>query len=180
MGKEGERELFVGVDESNHGRYPEIYVAVFSTIHTDAVIYPSVRFHKNRRYHTTIKDELEKRDYSFLVFNKEDKDFARDDRFLGVVVASLIIGQQPIVQSSAVKFYIDGKISARKYNPIEEIIRRATGIGIIEINCGKDYDRRVQIVNLADETAHLLYKKTLEKIASHPKKKVLRRDLLDI
>jgi len=29
------RELYVGFDESNHGKFPEVYVAFYSTSHAD-------------------------------------------------------------------------------------------------------------------------------------------------
>ena len=41
---------YIGIDESNHGRHPEIFVASFSRNQNDGVVYSGEKLNKRRKH----------------------------------------------------------------------------------------------------------------------------------
>ena|SRR3989338_7353298 len=170
---------YVGIDESNHGRYPEIYVAAYSNFESDTENmlkpeYPKIRVTRKDK---NFSAKLGKRDYNFLILDQHYKRFICSYKFMGIVVASLLDEE---IFELPLRLFIDGRLSKEKEEGIRGIVGEQFGIRDegIEIKSGKDLDRRLFLVNLADEAAYWLYKKPLEKLAKHRKKKTILTDLL--
>ena len=176
MGKE-EGWTYIAMDESNHGRFPEIFVSIYSNMPRDAIISEKPFIPKKRNNHKTLLKKLEKRNYSFLLLTRDESPFIDKDKIPGIIIASLIQGKY---LNSPLHLYVDGELSERKKDYIMGALSETTPLdreGIF-LYSGTDLDRRVMLVNIADETAHWLFKKPLEKIAGHPKQKTLLRGLL--
>lgn len=156
--------LYYGIDESNHGRTPEIFVSVASFNVEDVKIrhlddkLPKIRDHKN------LITRLDDRDYSFTI-STENK---QSSNSLSKIYSSLVLKcLEP--QIDRVELYIDGDLSVEK----KRIIRRAVANTLefdtyqVEVDSGPHYDRRVHLINLADQLANFLYRnKTLEELTS--------------
>lgn len=168
---------YIGIDESNHGRFPEVFVAVFSNKEGDAMVSSEPRIPKKRRGHPNLQRRLRERHYSFLLLTEQDEDPLERDKVFGLVVANLLHG---VSLQDQVSLYIDGELPEQRVAYVEKALVDGLGYSTrdIKIEQGKDLDRRVEIVNVADETAHWLYKKTLKKLSDHPNFTPFRRDLL--
>lgn len=143
---------YIGVDES--GEFRDIYVAVFSSLDSDTMIHNNREYTRNFREEILLQ-ELAGRDYSFLQLDREERKLVK--LLPGVILASLIKGED-IAQD--INIYLDGFLKPYKKIYAKEVISEATGLvkDRIEINTGKDLDRRVKIVNLADKLAYFLFK----------------------
>lgn len=159
-------KLFVGIDESNHGRYPEIFSAIFSIIPQDIIEQPNLLV-KKRDNHRGLFTKLSKRDYSFIVIGAEDYEKLRPVEFIGHVAVSLL--QEKIPQElDELRILIDGEVLSNKKLYTRSLISDIYGIEkeIIRIESGKDLDRRYRLVNIADELSHYLFRRcSLEKLS---------------
>ena len=104
--------LYVGIDESNHGRFPEYFVAAFSQIRSDI---SQGSFEKVRVDHNQLFRKLNCRDYSFLLLNESDlgkhpKRNAGKFKMIDNIVASLIYGIN-LTEYDEFKILIDGKLT---------------------------------------------------------------------
>ena len=169
---------YVAIDESNHGKFPEILVAALSNTDSHVAERSRHAFPKLRKYHQGLDKKLANKgiDYSFLLYTLADYEADRDKMF-GIIVGSLLVGFD---FRSPINVYIDGELRNPRKEYVERALMAVTGFRIcnIAIHSGADLDKRVELVNAADEIAHSLYKKTLEKGAVHPKKRNLRRDFI--
>ena len=62
------KSIYVGVDDSNNGKYPEILAAVFSTIEEDLFI---KNFLHHRDFSLLSRFQSPNRDYRFTILGKE-------------------------------------------------------------------------------------------------------------
>jgi hypothetical protein len=155
-----ETTLNIGLDESNHGRYPEIYVAVFSYQDQD-LIKSSDKIPKWRRNHKDIFSRIGNRDYSFLLFNDIDHEKINPHyKKLGFILFSLLNEKYLGIP---LRIYIDGELYPKSEDFIKEYLCNLSNIDRknIEIFSGKKYDSKIKLVNIADEIAHYLsFKRT--------------------
>ncbi len=170
--------MYVGIDESNHGRFPEIFVAVFSTFDSDI---EERSFKKSRRNHKNLMRRLGRRSYSFLLYSSSDRKLFREResyKEVGAIVASLISPE--ILEQEDEKIldiYIDGEHQHRTLVYCRDIVSNVLDIDkeCVEVSCGPSLDEKLRIVNIADEIAHWLYRKQpLNDLAN----KKQRRELL--
>jgi len=159
------RHFRVGVDESNHGRFPEYYAAVFSEIDSDAKIFPIIpgrepKFSKIRSSHKGLFTKLKGRDYSFLLARRRNYDAFPKPEFIGNVCAGLLNDKLP-EDLERLSIYLDGEVSKIKRDFTQGIVSEVYDLhpSQIEVKYGKKLDQRCLIVNLADELAHHLFKK---------------------
>ena len=104
-----ERVLGVGIDESNHGRDDEIFVAVFSNIFSDMVIekdniYPKVKKPQAKSF----SPKLRNRPYSFAVLPLDIADIIPKNKLIGTVVGSLVQDLNPN-EFDILKIFLDGE-----------------------------------------------------------------------
>jgi hypothetical protein len=104
------RELYVGLDESNHRQDPEICVAVFSKIPKDCT--PERINSRNRDSRLISLLDLPARDYRFLVLSKQDID--RGDNYLCIVAPSLVIPyiSENNLELDVLRIFIDGRLES--------------------------------------------------------------------
>lgn len=157
MGKE--KTYFVGIDESNHGRFPEIFVGVFSTLTQDI---KNSSYPKSRKKKEDIEEKIGKRDYSFTLLNEKDFHRVPEKDLGGLVASSLIKPFSGIENVKKFDIYLDGE---KKYYDIEhsrEMISNLCEIpkSDVSIYSGKQFDRIYYIVNLADSIAYQLFKRS--------------------
>ncbi len=154
---------YIGIDESNHGRHPEIFVAALSRRQDSAIIYPKIRFRKERK-HSRLKERLDCQDYRFTLVTEGQK------RLPDIV--STLLEPEIHLDSKGINIYLDGLIQEEECLEIKRRISDETGVSYVEIYSGSKFDQRVGIVNLADEIANWLYRESLINLSDN---KRLRR-----
>ena len=162
----------VGIDESNHGRYPEVFTGVASCFERD--INEGV-FPKKRGNHKTLFGHLNKRDYSFLFLEENDLKRIGPENLLGTICASLIMGFD-FEQFEKIRFWLDGEITFGKKAEVRKVISYYSKRPVkqIKIEGGPRFDQTYGIVNLADELAHYIFRKTtIEENSRNPHRKTL-------
>ena len=103
--------LYIGLDESNHGRYPEICVAVFSTILNDCR--PSRLRLGKRDFSLMSKFQSPKRDYRFMIINKNQIPKKRNS--LSIVAPNLIIPYLKEKETfDELRIFIDGNLKLKE------------------------------------------------------------------
>ena len=167
-----ERGYNMGVDESNNGRFPAIYVQVSSNNSHD-VCKQKRLLSKSRKNHDTIARKLRSRDYNFLLFSyAESKIIQNPFKRIGIILASLIYEKS---LGDHLKIYLDGEWGPKNIDFAKNILKDTTGLekDVIEIFTGAELDRKIPLVNIADETAHWLLKKPLKSLRENKHKKEL-------
>ena len=149
---------YLGIDESNHGRYPEIFVGVYSTITKDK---RKSEFSKIRRKIRSIKKEISdnglKRDYRFVSIPEEYSEYLTRDQLALVAMSELIVFHDipsNVCGSTLDTVLIDGNRACSEVDKIKEIIYPHKP----KINCVPKGDKLYRVVNLADLTANALFR----------------------
>jgi len=137
---------YLGIDESNHGKYPEIFVAVYSD---DIEDIKKTKLYK-KRDHENIFSVLGERDFRYSLIPEE---YTRilDKHYINLLVFSNFIkhcGDLELV-------IIDGEIRSYDLKQIERMIYPFSNP---RIKCEAKADIKYKIVNVADHIANLLYK----------------------
>lgn len=159
--------LYLGIDESNTGRYPEVYVAVASLNPKDVIELYEPNLLAKIRIHKSLKRRIDDRDYRFLLNPKP----LCSDMSIANIVASLIKGFD-ISKFDFIYPYIDGELALSKKNYIKKAFSIATGFekSQITIHNGPGYDRKFEIVSISDQLANYLFRNTLEQISQNEHK----------
>ncbi|MBS3155580.1 hypothetical protein J4404_03745, partial [Candidatus Woesearchaeota archaeon] len=144
---------WVGIDESNHGRYPEIYVAVFSQYPQDAS--PVIGLKKNRNK-GNLDLILKERDFRFILIPKEYKNFLSPNDIAVVNVVEFIKYFTRNKPEYQIKYFIDGEFKQSYLNKIDRVLYP---IRTPEIIIESKADVRYPVVNKADYIARLLHNK---------------------
>ena len=175
MKKASKHTKYIGIDESNHGRFPEVFVAVISSYECDAL---NTQCWKKLRKNIKRFPHGKYRDYTFLLAGKGDEDRIGKQKFIGKVIGSLIIEDIDPVKTNNLEIYLDGdhwtksqEIYVRDYlSEIIEISKRN-----IKLNTGSALDEKLYLVHLADQRASTIKRWSLDK-ASKSKR---QRELLE-
>ncbi|MFA5173863.1 MAG: hypothetical protein WC438_01655 [Candidatus Pacearchaeota archaeon] len=179
---EKKRVLYVGLDESNHGKFPEICVAVFSRIKRDTESSQFIIRHKDLSLLNNLKASF--RDYRFLVLSANQIKAGKNR--LSTVSNSLI---SPYLMQNTlfdkIQIYIDGAITGedkdRIYENLETSCMEIEILGfnkhrqrrkvIKENGKSRKYYHQPFIIGLADIVAYnLYYNYSLRELNDHPKK----------
>ncbi|MEM3405590.1 MAG: hypothetical protein QW117_01285 [Candidatus Pacearchaeota archaeon] len=170
------RKLFVGIDESNHGKYPEIFVAAYSN-KEEYSIYLQNPIKKDRK-HLELNEKLRKVRYNFLILQEYDinrmKEVIKKDKRINlsvrsIVFSSLLKGITRYYKDYSLEILIDGDLKIEELKSTKSLISKIERIPEenIFLYSGIKFDEHILIVNYADEIAHFLFrKKTLEDIIS--------------
>lgn len=153
--------LYVAVDESNHGRFPEYFVAAFSDIRSDII---RGFFKKERVDHSKLLRKLIIRDYSFLLLNESDlgknpKRNAGKFKLMDRIVASLVLGTN-LNEYNKLKIMLDGNFTKNKLIYIKDAVSDTCSLekSRVIVDAGPQFDEKYFLVNLADEMAHYLFR----------------------
>jgi len=164
--KKGEPWINLGYDESNHGRYPEICVVTVSNFLKDLFESP-IPLEKIRGRHRGILKRLKQKDYSFLDFSAAAYELTSSTQKLGIILANLI-KTKPL--GDHLKIFVDGRWYEYAKNYAKSILHETTGLekDCIEIISGARLDKRIPLVNLADEVANWIYNTPLSRWTQPP------------
>lgn len=176
----------IGIDETSVDKFPAIYTAVASNFVGDGRIRkrgdPRDSLSKKNvaRSKADIPPEFVKDiEYSWLQFEKSDKDRMQPYYRWGAIIGSLLHGEQ--VQNP-LTIYIDGRINDSIRVHTLDCVSEVTGLpkDYITIRNGVDYDKRVQVVNYAHHMSfHLKHRSwTLDDLAKDHHRKTLLEELI--
>lgn len=161
-------DLFMGIDESNHGRFPEVFAGIFSSFKSDAVLKGSrVKkedlLPKTRKHKENPISKFGERYYSFLIAEKKDYDRFNNREFIGNVVASLLDRNIP-EDLDRLLVFIDGNDFESRRNYAKDLIvdRYSLKRDQVKISSGGNFDRQYPLVNLADKLAHYFFRNSHE------------------
>lgn len=167
--------LYVGIDESNHGRDNEIFVSVHSTLKSDTIEgkYPKLRGKASGKK-AYLLSNFSQRNYSFVSLQKEISNRIKPCNLIGTVVASLI---QDIQHEDLERIHVilDGEWTLNKQLYIKDISSELLNIpkDKMKVDCGAGYDQKYFIVNLADALANYLFRCTYADLSSNKNRKEL-------
>lgn len=156
-------DTVIGIDESNHGRFPEIYAAVASKDISDGVVEAEPIFQKHRRdgYFALLESMLSDSDisYRFLMVNRREIE-AYTQSTLKTNVFVCLLSSFDINPESIKKAFIDGHGNGNTKKSVSAILQRDCGIQLPrnKIEFVREGDRKIQVVNYADMLAYHLYK----------------------
>ena len=169
----------IAFDESNHGRFPEYFVAVFSQYNSDLI--PLAKRLKKRRPKPKaiawdVLKSLNQRKYTFLGAQENDYDRIPRRRFPGVFMASLIYNDLDLTELEKLDLLLDGE-----WMPNQKLYIRDHLADLLEmekksisLRTGKGLDEKYFLVNLADRLAYALFRHggSPEKISKRAQRRV--------
>ena len=173
MGDEKKRVLWVGLDDSNHGNYPELALAYFSTISGDFLL-DNFYFHRDPNLLNRLQSP--RRDYRFLLFSKSDIVPGLDN--LAVAGPSLIF---PFIEEKGpfeeVVLGVDGHLNssskAHLRQELSDYFETISVNGFIKYKQGHGKDKfysQPKILAWADaQVHHLASTLSLKNLQSHEK-----------
>lgn len=167
-------KLFVAHDESNNGRPLEVHSSVFSEFLSD-VAYCNKELNKVR-VHGELFERLRKRDYRFVLVNKEDKIRLRNkSERLGIILTSLLMNVEMNLDLKSLDLYLDGNKSQKEIEYVRDSVSCYLSFPRMRINItsGPRLDQHYPLVNMADQLAHYLYKCGKHILSVHPKRNEL-------
>jgi len=168
----------VSLDESNNGQDNKppyaIYFSVFSNSlgDTKKIDERGNYLSKRRKNHNKLKFKLKERNYSFLLLDKSEYGGISPYKRIGIILASLVCGESI---GEYLNCYIDGIWNKNVVDFSREILKDVTGLerDLITIFTGKDLDRRIPLVNMADESAYYFIHKPHKNLTEDPHRKEL-------
>lgn len=159
---------YVGIDESNHGRLPEYYVATFSLKREDP--HPWEGLHKVRRKTFSMPETYQ---WRYLSFSHDDKTMLGDCG-IKIVAATEFIRYFSEQYGRLFRVVFDG--TAHNDFILEQIARELYPERAPPIRFEKKADKKYPLVNASDAMAYSLYRRGTEH--DHSKKDDLEH-LLD-
>jgi len=162
------KTLYAGIDESNHGRFPEIYVSAFHNakkLITEKEMLPKIRHHKNT------EDLLEKIDYSFVILRKDDLERLDKRQAQGFIISSLVYRKRRAARNIGLSVFIDGEVPTSNLIYAKDIVSSMCEIpkDCLDFYAGPKLDKRLQLVNYADRFAHYFHGKSLRHLSEDRK-----------
>jgi hypothetical protein len=179
--KEGinRRVLYIGLDDSNHGNYPELALAYFSTI-TGDFLFDNFSFRRDPNLLNRLQSP--KRDYRFLLFSQSDIVQGLDN--LAVAGPSLIF---PFIEQKGpfegVVIGIDGHLNSASKSylkqELSDYFETISVNGFIKYKQGHGKDKsysQPRILAWADaQVHHLASTLSLKTLQAHEKRVPLRQ-----
>jgi hypothetical protein len=138
---------YLGIDESNHGKFPEIYAAVFSRRLKD--VEKKMHIAKKRR-NRNIFSFLEGREFRYILVPGEYKEIlGSNDNVMAVVICEFVrcFGDLEMI-------LVGGRVSKNVCEKIEMILERECPFIVGEPKADVHYP----LVNLADGVANFLFR----------------------
>ena len=139
---------YLGIDESNHGRDPEIFVAVFSIREID-IIKSDNKISKIRNGKKGIQEILKERIFHYSQISKNDVKNLTNNQIKEIVFYHLIKSFSN--EYNLNKVIIDGELGSTSQRTISDKLG-------LEILVEPKADQYFHIVNLADQVANNLYR----------------------
>jgi len=144
----------LGVDESNHGRDPEVFVAVYSD--NPREIRARDQLLKKDRDNGQLERELKNYDYRFILFSRKFKQYFNEHLIKVIAISEFISYFQNNEQfGNLEKVVFDGELRKQDVDVINAIIEPMPKPIITSAVRG---DVTIPLVNRADRAAALLFK----------------------
>lgn len=167
--------LYVGVDESNHGRDNEIFVSAHSTLKSDTIEgkYPKLRGKASGKK-AYLLSNFSQRDYLLVLLQKEVSNRIKPYKLIGTIIVSLIQDIQH-EDFERIHLLLDGEWTLNKQLYIKDISSDLLNMpkDKMKIDCGSGYDQKYFIVNLADALANYLFRCTYADLSVNKNRKEL-------
>ena len=141
--------LFLGIDESNHGRFPEIYTATCSSDLEKIKIYDNANLEKIR----CLKDIgtiLDKTNFKYIVIEKVYKE-SFGIRGTKIIVLTEFFNAFKNVHTA----YVDGELIDSVKTGVRDILGKNNTPNIADIIRG---DKKIELINMADRIAYYLFR----------------------
>ncbi len=173
--------MYLGIDESNHGRRPEIFVGCITPY--DGNIREAVIPKRRDKSESKRWKELLGLPYKHIIFDDEFKDMDLGNyKTIAIGEFAKFYSQQ----FEITKIFMDGNMRGPRLEKILEMLDEINSH--IKLVYGKDLDRRTKLVNEADNIANLLFREYVlkngrnkdkyESFLLHPNLKKYERFLL--
>jgi len=164
--------LYIGVDESNHGRFPEIIVGAMSGLREKAI---QGTYEKQRKINIIPPSWLNEIDYSFFVINKRDHKRTLKPNFIGLEISTLLQDlNNPHLK--LLNISLDGIVLESKRHYVRDMVSEVCSFPkeAITFNFGAKFDEIYPLVNLADTIAYnLAFHSNPKSLENHPSRKYL-------
>lgn len=145
---------FLGIDESNHGKTPEVFVAVYSDDERHIRLQEHL-LEKNREK-GNLGEELKHFDYRFVLFNHRFKQYFNEYQIKAIAISEFISFFQNHEHFGALeKVIFDGELRRQDINLVRMILSPMPSPAITSVVQG---DELIPLVNKADRAASLLFK----------------------
>ncbi len=169
------RTIYAGIDESNHGKFPEVYAIAFSNIPSDTLeaLTDIPKLRKKQKRTSVFAKFNSSRDYSFLLLDNFYYKQIKKQFHPGLITASLMGENFAKNLDAELRLFIDGETSRTQITNTKSILEEICGFDKrqIHIKAGPNFDKIYPIVNLADQVAYQLYKTPLENLSQNSKRK---------
>jgi|TARA_Y100000310_G_scaffold174669_3_gene174763 hypothetical protein len=177
-----EMPLIIGIDESNHGRDPEIFVAAITRDTREALNTHPVELDKPRdrgRKKCKVKNptrSLGMRDYTFLSAHGDDYARISEKKFMPTIITSLLIDKIDPEQER-IHILVDGHLDTHQTRYTRDLLVDHMSLerGEVHVLGGAKFDEFYPIVNLADSLAYWIFK---NRSKSNPRREKHRRNIL--
>jgi len=148
-----EKRGSIGIDESNHGRFPEIYVGVFSSLSFDA----KRGYYNKKRTDANIGDILNNhgRIYRHTIITKEHKELYGAHGSKIIAVAELIKAFNNIEDINVDSIILDGEFRKIDRLNLERILYP---LDLPNFSAEPKADETFPIINKADAIANILHR----------------------
>jgi len=155
-----ERTLYIGIDESNHGRDNEVHAAVFSYDRRDIsesfFVKPKSSLKRRQAFGKVQERGL---DYSFILIPKSMREKFQDYGLKGAIVAS-VLQNIDIKDIQNIQIYLDGDWKQKELEDAKKYSAVVLGIDPSRINlkARRRADMTTRIVHYAQCVATYLYR----------------------
>ncbi|MBN2052055.1 hypothetical protein JW756_00970 [Candidatus Woesearchaeota archaeon] len=139
---------YLGIDESNNGRYPEIFVGVYSENPEDIVTTTKGLSKKRKSPKRIINSILQEREFKYIVIDESYSQLFHTKNISVLAAAELIRAFNNLE-----RIIIDGEIRRTELRNLEGLAQKP-----VIILPEPKADVKYPIVNAADNLAHILYK----------------------
>lgn len=143
-----QKKGYLGIDESNHGRYPEIFVAVYSENLEDLVEHQKLS--KMRSARRSIDPLLGDRKFRYILI-PEKYGMLLHNQSVSLVIFSEFVHHFDNIE----KVVVDGESNLFMLSDFKKIM---SPMKYPEIECIAKADTKYTLVNIADNIANLLYR----------------------
>lgn len=153
-----EKGGYLGIDESNHGRFPEIFVAVYSKTLSDIIRSKKKDGIGKKRRNSKVLSHLGPRSYKHLLISQEEARLLGErnrDRNIRIVAFSELIKSFMKSHGSLEAILIDGQGSRALTDRIRAILYP---LSIPKPSFKKKGDNFYPLINYADGIANILHR----------------------
>jgi len=162
------KKIFVGIDESNHGKYPEYFAAVFSCFESD-IKKRKMEKQRDKNEHQSLLSMLSReRDFAFLRVDSCEEEKLQKNK-IGIVVASLIYDftrHSKNEEPSNYLVFVDGHLTKHAIDNARRIVTDITSLNENSIEIIPENDDEIPILNYADEIAHFFFRQPEKEVGN--------------